>query len=114
VKKLLLAGGLAVLACGLYRLSRQQSSSPRPPAKPITTFRMRCQSCWKGLLVDTGRHFADRNDTESIVARVACPHCSREHDVAYSPAGAVHRSTLLPPPKPERGSGLWGVNFSSN
>ncbi len=110
-KWLLVAGGLAALACGLYRVS---AATPRKDKK-TTSFRMRCRSCGRDLLVDSGRHFADPNDSESFDTRVSCPSCGRDHLVAYSPAGAVHGCVLLPAaqtPPPDRN--LWSAPFSAN
>jgi hypothetical protein len=113
-KLLFMASSMAALAFGLIRVSRRRPTAPA--RKKTTTFPVRCQSCQRSLLVDSGRHFADPNDSESFPALVTCPHCGRDHDVAYSPAGAVHKIVLKPLPAPEqsRRHGLWNVGFSGN
>ncbi len=107
-KCLSFAGRVAALARGLFVKLRRWPGALRPS----TTFRMRCRACRAELLVDTGRRFADPTDAESLPGCVTCPHCRQRHDVHYSPAGALHRSVALPPPR--RGHGLWGVRFSHN
>jgi ribosomal protein S27E len=116
MKWLMMAGSVAV-AFGLVRASRRSrdTTTQGAPGLKITTFHLRCQSCGQTLVVDTGRHFADPNDSEAIDALVRCTHCQGEHKVAYSPMGAVHKSILIVPPVDlPLQHRLWNAAFSGN